>query len=164
VKGPGAWSDRSGLTGFQRPDGVVQDRKEAEDGRRLCGVAAAGQSGGRGLFEADTVTMFNDMCLMAPATLIDKRITWQTIDDLTVAGTFMNQGVTISAVLHFNDEGQLVNFVSNDRWGCVRHEAIPVLNAVITILQSQRSQPAHLRRDDLALPGWRCRLWQTANP
>ncbi len=57
------------------------------------------------MFEADTVTMFNDMCLMAPATLIDKRITWQTIDDLTVAETFTNQSVTISAVLQFNDEG-----------------------------------------------------------
>ncbi len=71
---------------------------------------------GAAMFEADTVTMFNDMCLMAPATLIDKRITWQTIDDLTVAETFTNQSVTISAVLHFNDERQLVSCVSNDHW------------------------------------------------
>jgi hypothetical protein len=67
------------------------------------------------VFEADTVTMFNDMCLLAPATLIDPRITWQTVDDLTAKGTFTNQGVTISAMLHFNAEGQLVNFASHDR-------------------------------------------------
>lgn len=67
------------------------------------------------VFEADTVTMFNDMCLLAPAALIDRRITWQSIDDLTVKGTFTNQGVTISATLYFNDQGQLVNFISHDR-------------------------------------------------
>jgi len=29
------------------------------------------------LFEAETVTVFNDMCYLAPATLIDKRISWE---------------------------------------------------------------------------------------
>ena len=83
---------------------------------RLFGLLPLVKVDGAVMFEADTVTMFNDMCLMAPATLIDQRITWQTVDDLTVKGTFTNQGVTISAVLHFNDEGQLVNFISHDRW------------------------------------------------
>ncbi|MCE7859510.1 MAG: hypothetical protein DYG86_06950 [Chloroflexi bacterium CFX2] len=83
---------------------------------RLFGLLPLVQVGGEAMFEADTVTQFNDMCLMAPATLIDPRITWETIDDLTAKGTFTNQGVTISAMLHFNAEGQLVNFVSHDRW------------------------------------------------
>lgn len=83
---------------------------------RLFGLLPLVKVGGEVMFEADTVTQFNDMCLMAPATLIDPRITWETIDDLTVKGTFTNQGVTISAMLHFNAEGQLVNFVSHDRW------------------------------------------------
>jgi len=83
---------------------------------RLFGLLPLAKVDGEVMFEADTVTMFNDMSLLAPATLIDKRISWQSIDDLTAKGTFTNQGVTISAMLHFNDEGQLVNFVSNDRW------------------------------------------------
>ncbi len=83
---------------------------------RLFGLLPLVKVDGAVMFEADTVTMFNDMCLMAPATLLDPRITWQTVDDLTVKGTFTNQGVTISAVLYFNDEGQLVNFISHDRW------------------------------------------------
>ena len=91
-------------------------QKSAMMNVRLFGLLPLVKVDGEVMFEADTVTMFNDMCLMAPATLIDKRITWQTMDDLTVKGTFTNQGVTISAMLYFNNEGQLINFVSNDRW------------------------------------------------
>lgn len=83
---------------------------------RLFGLFPLVKADGEAMFEADTVTLFNDMCLMAPATLIDERITWRSIDDLTVEATFSNQGVTISAWLYFNDDGQLVNFVSHDRW------------------------------------------------
>ena len=90
--------------------------KSASMDIRLFGLFPVVKVDGEVMFEADTVTMFNDMCLMAPATLIDQRITWQEIDDLTVKGTFTNQGTTISAMLYFNEEGQLINFVSNDRW------------------------------------------------
>lgn len=63
----------------------------------------------------ETVTLFNDMCLMAPATLIDKRIQWQTIDSNTVKAIFTNHNISITAVLYFNTKGQLINFISNDR-------------------------------------------------
>lgn len=92
---------------------------------RLFGLLPVMQVGGATMREADTVTLFNDMCLMAPATLIDPRITWQTIDDLTVEATFSNQGITISATLFFNEEGQLVNFVSNDRWDVAAMQQYP---------------------------------------
>jgi hypothetical protein len=64
----------------------------------------------------ETVTMFNDMCLLAPASLIDNNIKWENIDSLTVKGTFTNQGNTISALLYFNEKGQLINFISDDRY------------------------------------------------
>ncbi|PSR15340.1 MAG: hypothetical protein DA408_03470 [Bacteroidetes bacterium] len=67
------------------------------------------------LFKAETVTFFNDLCLLAPAALIDKNIQWETIDPTTVRAFFNNRDVTVSAVLHFNEEGQLINFVSDDR-------------------------------------------------
>jgi hypothetical protein len=53
---------------------------------------------------------------MAPATLIDKRIYWKTIDDYTVEAVFNNQGFEIKANLIFNDKGQLINFISDDRY------------------------------------------------
>ena len=82
---------------------------------RLFGIFPVVKKAGRDMDRAETVTLFNDMCLMAPATLIDKRITWQVIDNRSVKAIFTNNTITISAILYFNDEGQLVDFVSNDR-------------------------------------------------
>jgi len=64
---------------------------------------------------SETVTLFNDMCLLAPATLLDANATWRVLDDHKVRGTFTNAGNTISAELSFDAQGDLVLFVSNDR-------------------------------------------------
>ena len=66
--------------------------------------------------KGETVTMFNDMCFVAPASLISKNIEWETIDSLTVKARFTNQGNTINAILYFNEKGELINFSSNDRY------------------------------------------------
>lgn len=66
--------------------------------------------------QGETVTMFNDMCVIAPATLIDKNIHWESIDSLTAKATFTNEGKTISAMLCFNENGELINFTSDDRY------------------------------------------------
>lgn len=68
------------------------------------------------LNQAETVTYFNDMCLMAPASLIDNRIKWEEADSLSVKATFTTNGISISAMLYFNETGQLINFVSDDRY------------------------------------------------
>jgi hypothetical protein len=65
---------------------------------------------------AETVTFFNDMCCMAPATLIDKRIQWLETDENTVKASFTNNHITIVAWLYFNDKGELINFISDDRY------------------------------------------------
>lgn len=67
------------------------------------------------LTTTETVTLFNDMCLMAPGALIDKRITWRQVDAKQVEATFTNGEYRIRAVLKFNDNGELVDFVSDDR-------------------------------------------------
>lgn len=64
---------------------------------------------------SETVTFFNDMCCMAPATLIDKRIAWLEVQENKVKASFTNNGITISACLYFNEKGEMVNFVSDDR-------------------------------------------------
>ena len=83
---------------------------------RIFGLFSVVKHAGDVMNVSDTVTLFNDMCLLAPATLIDERITWQSADELTAKATFTNQGVSISATLYFNAEGQLINFISEDRW------------------------------------------------
>ncbi len=67
------------------------------------------------LFKTETVTFFNDLCLFAPAALIDKRVTWETLDDTSAKATFKTNNTSISAFLYFNEKGQLVNFISEDR-------------------------------------------------
>ena len=82
---------------------------------RLFGFFPVVKKSGRDMDQAETVTLFNDMCLMAPATLIDKRIIWQAIDSNSAKATFTNHAITISAILYFNMQGQLIDFISNDR-------------------------------------------------
>ena len=65
--------------------------------------------------EAETVTLFNDLCVMAPGALIDRGIQWQEIDPHTVSASFTNVNHTIRAVLSFNDRGELTNFVADGR-------------------------------------------------
>lgn len=77
------------------------------------------------LFPTETVTFFNDLCLFAPAALIDDHITWEPIDLLSTKATFTNNGTSISAILYFNETGQLVNFISQDRYSVSEMKAFP---------------------------------------
>jgi hypothetical protein len=71
---------------------------------------------GKEMDKSDTVTFFNDMCLFAPATLIDKNIIWKQIEPLKVKAKFTIKGIEINAELHFNEKGELINFISEDRY------------------------------------------------
>ncbi|MDO8951623.1 MAG: hypothetical protein Q7U86_03300 [Draconibacterium sp.] len=66
--------------------------------------------------QAETVTVLNDMCFMAPGSLINKNITWETMDANQVKAKFTNGQITVSAILTFDEEGKLMNFLSYDRF------------------------------------------------
>ncbi len=67
--------------------------------------------------QGETVTLFNDLCLMAPAALINReRIQWEEVGPLQTRARFTHRGITISALLSFNEAGELTDFVSNDRF------------------------------------------------
>jgi len=83
---------------------------------KLFGLFTVVNAKGEEMNQGETVTVFNDMCFMAPASLIDSNIQWKEIDDLTVDAKFTNGNITISATLFFTEEGKLVNFLSNDRF------------------------------------------------
>ncbi len=74
---------------------------------------------------AETVTFFNDMCCMAPPTLIDKRINWLEVIGNIVKASFTNNNITIFAWLHFNDKGELINFISYDRYAADAGRKLP---------------------------------------
>ena len=48
--------------------------------------------------------------------MIGKRIEWTPIDSLSAKATFTNGVNKISAILYFNEQGQLINFISDDRY------------------------------------------------
>jgi hypothetical protein len=83
---------------------------------KILGLFTVVNAKGKEMNQGETVTLFNDMCFMAPASLIDKNIEWKEIDNITVDAKFSNGKITISATLFFNEEGELVNFLSNDRF------------------------------------------------
>ncbi len=83
---------------------------------KLVGLFNVVNIKGTEMNKAETVTVFNDMCLMAPASLIDKRIEWTAIDSLSAKAVFTNGVNKITATLYFNEQGQLINFISDDRY------------------------------------------------
>jgi hypothetical protein len=64
---------------------------------------------------AETVTLFNDLCVFAPGVLVDRGIQWREIDRQTVSASYTNGSHTAHAVLSFNDRGELTNFVADGR-------------------------------------------------
>jgi hypothetical protein len=81
------------------------------------------------LARTETVTVLNDMAIMAPGALIDPAIRWRQIDDGQVEARFINGPNEVRAVLVFDASGALSNFWSDDR---------PALAADGLTLQPQR--------------------------
>ncbi len=92
---------------------------------RLLSLFRVQYQDGAEMDTAETVTFFNDMCCMAPATLIDERIVWQETGENSVSAIFTDSGISISAELCFNQAGELVNFISNDRYAADAGKKLP---------------------------------------
>jgi hypothetical protein len=64
---------------------------------------------------AETVTLFNDLCVLAPAALVDADVTWTVLGPDRVHADFTRGLQTIGADLLFDEHDELVDFVSDDR-------------------------------------------------
>jgi hypothetical protein len=82
---------------------------------RIASLFSMVDKSGPILTRAETVTLMNDIVVMAPAAVLGLPFTWETIGDRSVQATFTNAGNTVSAVLTFDAAGDLVGFLSNDR-------------------------------------------------
>jgi hypothetical protein len=67
------------------------------------------------LARTETVTLLNDLVFFAPAWLADPRLSWRAVNLQRAEVTFTNGPHVVSAALHFDDAGDLVNFTSEDR-------------------------------------------------
>lgn len=74
-------------------------------------VDASGPEMDRG----ETVTVFNDLVVLAPGAIVDAPVRWTAVDARHVRGDFTDGGQTVSAELTFDAEHDLVDFVSQDR-------------------------------------------------
>jgi len=83
---------------------------------RLLSLWPLVDASGPEMNQAETVTLLNDLCLLAPGALIDPAIRWDVIDDRSARAHYTVGSNTISAVLSFNEVGELVDFVSDDRY------------------------------------------------
>ena len=82
---------------------------------RLISLLQIVHNRGPDMDQAETVTVFNDLCLLAPSALVDPSIRWEALDDHSVRGHYTLGERTVSAVLRFDGSGDLVDFVSDDR-------------------------------------------------
>jgi hypothetical protein len=82
---------------------------------RLGGFIPIVDAKGPVVDKTETVTLFNDMVMLAPGTLISPNIAWETLGDSRVKATFENGGHRISAELVFDSQGFPADFISDDR-------------------------------------------------
>lgn len=82
---------------------------------KLAGAIKIVDAHGPILDRSETVTLFNDMCILAPGSLLSPSIAWEELDDRRARARFTNGDHTISAVLCFDEQGLLADFVSDDR-------------------------------------------------
>ena len=87
---------------------------------KIASVVALADAKGPEMDKAETVTLFNDLCIMAPGAMIDPHIRWREIDAHTVGASFTNANHTIHAILTFNERGELTKFSADGRGAAVR--------------------------------------------
>jgi hypothetical protein len=83
---------------------------------RLLGLFTIVDASGPKMTRSETVTLLNDAFFLAPAALLDLPIEWEVLDPTRVRATFTNAAHTVSAVVHFDEAGHLVDFESGDRY------------------------------------------------
>jgi hypothetical protein len=91
---------------------------------RAAAVVPLVDVSGDQMTRSETVTLFNDICVMAPAALLDSGVRWlpaiaapgDATDHDTVRAQFAHLGHTVSADLVIDADGALVDFVSDDRF------------------------------------------------
>ena len=82
---------------------------------KIAGIVSMVDKSGPVLTRAETVTLMNDIVVMAPAAVLGLPFTWATVGEHSLLATFSNAGNTVSATLTFDAAGDLVGFVSDDR-------------------------------------------------
>ena len=82
---------------------------------KVLSLFPSSNASGAEMNRGETVTVFNDLVVLAPAAIVDAPVRWTAVDAQHVRGDFTDGDQTVSAELTFNAEHDLVNFISDDR-------------------------------------------------
>lgn len=93
---------------------VYDDGSATMRGKLLATVPILDASGPK-MDQGETVTLLNDLVVFAPAALVDARVTWEPVGPDRVRATYTVGMQSVTAELVFDEEGDLVDFVSDDR-------------------------------------------------
>ena len=77
---------------------------------KLLSTFTLGDAKGREMDEASLMRYLNEM-MWFPAAYLNDNIRWEGMDDKSAKATISDKGVTASAILYFNEKGELKNFV-----------------------------------------------------
>jgi hypothetical protein len=84
---------------------------------RALSLAKLVDARGPEMDQSETVTFLNDLCILLPAGLISRDLTWTELDPTHVQVTLRHAGQVVHATLEFEaTTGALMNFHSDDRY------------------------------------------------
>lgn len=104
-----------------RMRGLPVDVLHVHDGRhatmrvRLASLVQVVAAAGPEMDQAEAVTLLNDLCVLAPAALVDQDLAWEELDAHHVRMTWTAASHRVSAVLVLDDVADLVDVESGDR-------------------------------------------------
>jgi hypothetical protein len=88
---------------------------------KLAGLISITHARGPELDRTETVTLLNDMFMLAPGTLLSPELSWESMDKQRVRVTYTHRQNQVSAELLFDAEGMAADFVSDDRQRSVQN-------------------------------------------
>ncbi len=106
---------------------------------------------------AETVTIFNDLVVFAPGAIVDASVQWTAMDEHRVHGVFTRGQHSVSAILVFDEQNDLVDFISPDRSRASEETSF---------VQQEWSTPilSHRDTDDRRLPAVGEGRWNAPDP
>jgi uncharacterized protein DUF6544 len=110
---------------------------------KLCSLVPMVNASGPDLTRAETVTLLNDLCVLAPAALVGASISWTTMNEHQVRAVFSRGEHTVSAELTFDQQDQLTGFTSDDRFAVSANAKTPRRQRWSTPLRRYKSFHGH---------------------
>jgi hypothetical protein len=93
----------------------VYDGGHASMRARVCSLIPVVDASGTDMSRAERVTVVNDICVLAPGVLPFADAVWEDVDARHTRAAFHIDGQDVHVELAFGQDGDLVDFVSDDR-------------------------------------------------